>query len=554
MSSTSSAPAAAGTTATTGGSALHRHRWALAAGGAVFATVAAWTLLATPRYQSTALIRIRSAQEGPALPDALGDLPGIGLMGLGRDDLETEIGVLKSQRMLDAVLDSLALMVRVERPAAGRDSATGIPYVTVRRDRAVPDSVEAEGTLTLTLDPSGFYTVTASKWRVTPAASGDVAALPQRIGIGDSARVGPWWVRVAAIPGGAPGGMQGGTQPPELRLRVMPRYRAQEAVEQRLEIRRQEGNSRLVQLRVEDPDRQMAAAMVRALVAEYEAYTRRNAVGEDGRRLEELRREAAAWERNLAASDERLRQYKERRNLSVPEEQATAQLKRVAAARGALDALEVERDALARLLALVERRAQGAESPAGGAAAWRQLATFPSLIGNRGVQDVLLALLELENQRSALAVRRADRNDEMRQLDGRIAELEQQLRRVGSQYLESLGEQVAAGTATVKTLSADLAAFPQDEMALVRLVRERTLLAEGFAVLKKQLVQAELQAAMRLDRVQVVDAPRVADARDRAYPRTVVQLLLGAVLAAAVTVLVAFGGAWWRAPQEKARR
>jgi hypothetical protein len=39
----------------------------------------------------------------------------------------------------------------------------------------------------------------------------------------------------------------------------------------------------------------MAAAMVRALVAEYEAYTRRNAVGEDGRRLEELRREAAAW-------------------------------------------------------------------------------------------------------------------------------------------------------------------------------------------------------------------------------------------------------------------
>ena len=127
MSSTLPAPDAAATTATTGGSALHRHRWALAAGGAVFATVAAWTLLATPRYQSTALIRIRSAQEGPALPDALGDLPGIGLMGLGRDDLETEIGVLKSQRMLDAVLDSLALMVRVERPAAGRDSATGLP-------------------------------------------------------------------------------------------------------------------------------------------------------------------------------------------------------------------------------------------------------------------------------------------------------------------------------------------------------------------------------------------------------------------------------------------
>jgi uncharacterized protein involved in exopolysaccharide biosynthesis len=324
----------------------------------------------------------------------------------------------------------------------------------------------------------------------------------------------------------------------------MPRYRAQEAITRRLDIRRQEGNSRLVQVTFEDPDRHRAAEVVRTLVATYEAYTRRNAVGEDGRRLEELRREAATWARNLAASEERLREFKAKRNLSVPEEQATAQLKRVAAARGALDALEVERDALARLLALVEARAKGDGDPA----AWRQLATFPSLIGNRGVQDVLLALLELENQRSALAIRRAGTNDEMRQLAGRISELEQQLRRVGSQYLESLGEQVAVGTATVKTLSADLASFPDDEMALVRLVRDRTLLGEGVALLRKQLVQAELQAAMRVDRVQLVDAPKVADRRDVAFPRTLVQLVLGAILAAAVTIVFAFGPTLLPAP------
>jgi uncharacterized protein involved in exopolysaccharide biosynthesis len=510
-----------------------QHRAALLAGAAVFATVAAWTLLATPRYRSSALVRIRSAQEGPSLPDALGDLPGVGLMGLGRDDLETEIGVLKSQRMLDAVLDSLAMAVRVERPAAGRDSATGIPYVTVRRDATVADSVDAEGTLTLTLGEAGAnqvtYQVTADKWVGTPAP-------PAQLAVGDSARVGPWWVRVNPLPGGAP--------PRTLRLRVMPRYRAQEAITRRLDIRRQEGNSRLVQVTFEDPDRHRAAEVVRTLVATYEAYTRRNAVGEDGRRLEELRREAATWARNLAASEERLREFKAKRNLSVPEEQATAQLKRVAAARGALDALEVERDALARLLALVEARAKGDGDPA----AWRQLATFPSLIGNRGVQDVLLALLELENQRSALAIRRAGTNDEMRQLAGRIAELEQQLRRVGSQYLESLGEQVAVGTATVKTLSADLASFPDDEMALVRLVRDRTLLGEGVALLRKQLVQAELQAAMRVDRVQLVDAPKVADRRDVAFPRTLVQLVLGAILAAAVTIVFAFGPTLLPAP------
>jgi uncharacterized protein involved in exopolysaccharide biosynthesis len=512
---------------TTGGRvrrAVRRHRMAMATGVAVFAAVALWTLLSTPRYRSAALIRIRSAQQGPSLPDALSDLPGVGLLGLGRDDIETEIGVLKSQRMLDAVLDSLRLAVRVEHPAAGRDSATGLPYVTVRRDDAAPDSAEAEGTLTLVQDQPGAYRITAARWMGAPAP-------PPRVAVGDSLRAGPWWIRVHAIPGAGP--------PGEVRLRVMPRYRAEEAITKRLDIRRQEGNTRLVQVAFEDPDRRMAAAVVRTLVSAYEEYTLRNTMGDDGRRLEELRRETAAWERNLAATDEKLRQFKEQRRLSIPEEQATAQLKRLAAAQGALDALEVERDALARLLALVEARAQGADDPS----AWRQLATFPSLIGNRGVQDVLLALLELENERSSMGIRRAAVNDEMRQLATRISELEQQLRRVGNQYLEGLGEQVAAGTATVKALSADLDAFPRDEMALVRLLRDRTLLAEGFAVLKKQLVQAELQAAMRSDLIQVVDAPRVADARDPAFPRTAVQLVLGAILGAAVGVVVAVGGA-----------
>jgi len=503
--------------------AARQHRLALGAGVAVFAAVALWTLLATPRYRSAALVRIRSAQQGPSLPQGLADLPGVGMLGLGRDDIETEIGVLKSQRMLDAVLDSLALAVRVERPAAGRDSATGLPYVTVWRDRAADDSAEAEGTLVLTRTDEGGYRIAAQAWVGTPAP-------PPQVAVGDSVRAGPWWLRLHAIPGAPPAA--------ELRIRVLPRYKAEEAVTRRLDIRRQEGNTRLVQVAFEDPDRHMAAAVVRTLVSEYEGYTRRNAVGDDGRRLEELRRETATWERDLAASDEKLRQFKEARRISVAEEQATVQLKRIAAAQGALDQLEVERDALARLLALVEARAKGEGAPA----AWRQLATFPSLIGNRGVQDVLLALLELENRRSELGVRRAPSNDEMRQMEARIAELEQQLRRVGTQYLESLGEQVVVATATVKALTADLDAFPKDEMALVRLVRDRTLRAEGYALLKKQLVQTELQAAMRTDLVQVVDAPRVADARDPAFPRSAVQLVLGAVLGVAVAVVMAFGG------------
>jgi uncharacterized protein involved in exopolysaccharide biosynthesis len=189
------------------------------------------------------------------------------------------------------------------------------------------------------------------------------------------------------------------------------------------------------------------------------------------------------------------------------------------------------------MLALIETRSGGGRDPL----AYRQLATFPSLIANRAIQDYLMTLVALENKRSEIDVRRTGENDEVRQLTGRIGELEQQLMRVGTQYLESLDQQIGVAASSVKSISSDLAVFPQQEMEFVRLVRDRTVLTEGYVVLQRQLKQLELQTAMRSDRIRVVDAPRVADADDTAYPRITVQLLLGAILGAAVGLLVMFG-------------
>ena len=115
MGSIDSLTAAAGepTMRNTVSSALRRWIIPALAGGTVFALVATWTFLATPRYQSRALLRIDSRAAASPMLDELKALPGIGLMGLGSDELDTEIGVLKSQRIADAVLDSLALTVRV---------------------------------------------------------------------------------------------------------------------------------------------------------------------------------------------------------------------------------------------------------------------------------------------------------------------------------------------------------------------------------------------------------------------------------------------------------
>jgi uncharacterized protein involved in exopolysaccharide biosynthesis len=294
-----------------------------------------------------------------------------------------------------------------------------------------------------------------------------------------------------------------------------------------------------VEISYEDPDRELAAAVISHMLDTYVSYTLGNATIDDTRRLSELQRETSDVAARLATAEDALRRFKEQRRLVVPDEQATAQLKRIAVAQTAIDEYDVERRALAQLLELVNSRARAGREPN----AYRQLATFPSLITNRAIQDVLSAMMALETKRSELLVRRTASNDEVSEVTQRIGELESQLQQTGSQYLESLDQQIGVATRSLKTMTADLEAFPKQEMEFVRLYRDRTLLSEGYAMLQKQLKQMELQAAMRTDRIRVVDTPRVADFDDAAFPRVAVQLALGAALGIAVALLMAFGRA-----------
>ena len=67
----------------------------------------------------------------------------------------------------------------------------------------------------------------------------------------------------------------------------------------------------------------------------------------------------------------------------------------------------------------------------------------------------------------------------------------------------------------------------------MRLARTSAVLNEGYMLLLKQLRQTELQDALRLDAVRIVDAPSVPDADDPYFPRPLVNLVLGLVLAIA---------------------
>ncbi|MGV3710374.1 MAG: GumC family protein [Gemmatimonas sp.] len=485
----------------------------LVAGALVFTLVAVWTLTATPRYKSTATLRIASrASAASPLLDELQSMPGIGLMGLGRDELETEIGVLRSRRVAEAVVDSMAFMVRLSEPAGVRDS--------ILSARAIGPS-SADGTLTFVRAADGKFAVAAEKLKGATFAATTVAP-------GDSLRIGNITLFLNRV------------IDPELNefeVTLLPRFKALKRFDDILDIRQQEGGSRLVEISVEEEDRVEAARAVERIVAEYVAYTNVNDASDDQFRTVELQRAVDSVAKDLARAESRLRAFKENEKILIPDEQATQQLKRIAVLRTQLDGLEVEHNALSKMLEIINSRSNSGRS----SEAYRQLATFPSLIANKAIQDYLANLVELENARSQLGVRRTSDNDEMRQISARIVELEEQLNRVGTQYEESLEQQISVATQSVKAMTNELDVFPRQEMEYVKLLRDRTIWNEGFIILQKQLKQAELSTALRTEKVRVVDSARVADEHDVEFPKTIVQLLLGAILGGAVALTIAFG-------------
>ena len=506
-------------------------QWILIGGvwGGVLVLVAAWTFLASPRYQSTATLRIMDDPRGMSLAGQLGDLPGAsslpgaGLLGFGREDLETEIGVLKSWRIAEGVVDSLSLAVQVTKPAGIRREvlevlANGNPGV--------------EAILTLRHEGQGSYSVRVKEDEEPVRDLGNVQA-------GGELEFGGYRMRlVESWDEGPPG---------KIRIEILPRYEAVKELREDLRVRRQEAASRLVDVAYTIPDRELAAAVVNGIVDEYVAYKSWVEGSEARHTATELREEVADYLVRLAAAEERLRVFQEEHRIVAPEEEAEQQVRRYAEILILKDELEVEWTSLASLLALIDARLRDEPGTVPDPAVYRQLATFPTLIANEAVQNLLTVLLDLENERSALLVQRMEDNRDVRQLTERIAEIETQLFRLGTDYLESLDGHLASVQVVLDRISAELEEFPEREMEYLRLFRDRLVLNEAYLMLQAQLRMAEVQDAIRDEGVRIVDVGLVALEDDPEFPKPLVNLFLGMVLGLALGVASALVRDLWEA-------
>ncbi len=500
-------------------------RWILvgSVGGFVFALVVAWTFLSTPLYQSTAVLRIMDDRSGTGLAQQLGDMPGAELLGFDRDELESEIGVLRSWRLTEGVVDSLALTVEVKKPSGIRGETLEVVAV---------GNPEWEGKLTLRHEGEGGYSVRVKEPRnprrtLDPVRTGEVIEIE-----GYQLRLSPELL----------------ADPPEtIRINILLRYQAVDDLRDDLDIRRQEIGSRLVDISHTIPDRKMAAEIVNTLVAEYTVYKTETEQTEAQYTVRELRDEVAAYAEQLVLAEEELRSYQEENRVVALEAEAGEIYRRYAELLIERDKFEVERSSLSQLLALVEARAteEGGEPTEVNPAAYRQLATFPTLISNEAIQNLLMGLQDLENERSTLRILRQEENQDVRQLTERIGELEGQLFRLGTNYLESLDGYLVSITSAVDTISYELQELPEREMGYLRLLRNREVLDEALLMLKSQLRIAEVQDAVRDEGVRIVDVGVVAPEEEPEFPKPVTNLLLGFILALALAVSAALVREVW---------
>src|SRR5690606_4662342 len=69
-----------------------------------------------PTFESEATLRINEQMPGRGLLEDAVPAGGLSLLGLGESELDTDISVLRSRRIVDAVVDSLALHIQLLSP------------------------------------------------------------------------------------------------------------------------------------------------------------------------------------------------------------------------------------------------------------------------------------------------------------------------------------------------------------------------------------------------------------------------------------------------------
>lgn len=465
---------------------FRRNRWLVL--GIVVASLAAaavYTRLADPVYRSSATIRIDDKDAGSSLLTGVVSVPG---MTSGR--IQTEIEVLRSRQLAENVARELHLSVEVLEPAGAR---------RLIRVVNMPQEV-SPARLVLTRKSDGNYAIRQE-------GDGPAVQLPAEVQPGTPFSIGRSQFVLDAPASGSP--------PAEVIFQLRSLQSAVGAVSGGLSISRPNREAQIVNVAYESKDRFIAAAVPNLILDEFIRYKAQTNKTEATSTVGFLRQQVASYEGQLKEAEAALGAYREEAQVVSIGDEAQAQVKHMADLQAERGQLLAERQSLSAIL--------GKNSAQGSAA--RNIAAFPSFIENRGMQDILQSLNQLENERSQLLLRRNPGNADVVALAGRIYDLDHQLTQMATAYLAGLDSKLASINASVQSFGRQIETIPAREIAFARLSRNEKLLEDISTLLQTRLKEAEIKEAVQPGDVRVIDRALVPGAP--ISPRPAIDMFLG---------------------------
>ncbi|HYH81747.1 MAG TPA: polysaccharide biosynthesis tyrosine autokinase [Longimicrobium sp.] len=480
---------------------LSRNRWlVVAVAAAVVVLGAVITKMQSKVYGGTTTVLIEEKRPAFSLISDMSPLGG------GRSQIETDIAVLQSRQVAEAVVDSLAMQVAITEPE--------VPRSRVLRVIRAPKLAKSRN---YRLEPAQGGT-----YRVVPDSASEPTLATARIGQPVTFE----GLTIVLLPGIRTVGRD------DVRLTVQAYRRAVQGVRGELTASRQSRDVQIVTLNYRDTDPELAAAVPNAAAASFIRYKARTGSSETHATVGFLREQVSSYEGQLRAAEADLRSFREAARVVSPAEEATEQVKRLAARKADRDGKVAERQTLAQLLSRVTAEAN---QPGDHSSSYRQLASFPVFLENRAVQDMLQAITSLENRRADLLIQRTPTNQDVQGVNQRIRELETQLFTTAENYLRSLDSQISSLDSELSRYSTEMEAIPAREVEYARRLREQKLLEELYTLLQTRLKEAEITDAVEPSDVRVVDAALVPEDPISPQPlkNMALAMVFGVLLAAA---------------------
>ena len=460
------------------------------------AAVAVFTRFATPTYESEVTFLVEA--EGSA--DGTGGVDILSLLGRGRQ-IETEIELIRSRRVLNPVVDKL-LLSALPADGAGVDSQRVRIRVGNELGPGSYELVREDPRLVLSVQPG------ATSLRLLEDESEQIVATFE-----DDSVVVDLSEPLAA----------------ELVEHAEWRATALESIEARLSVGRVQREADLIGLTCAGSTPRSAKRLCSAVEESYLDLRHDLERAHAATTRELLATQIDRVGGQLSAAEDALTEYSRRNRVVALDDRASAEVRQQTDLQAQRDVMEAERVALAQVLDRVE---------AGGQIRYRELAAFPSFIGNETVTELMASLVELENRRSELSVTRTSLHPELAALDARIQSIEEQLHTTARSYEAALAAQVESLDETIAGMGSRLSSIPDRQIEHARLARQAENLGEVYELLEARIQQARIAESVNLPTVRVVDSATLPSTPSS--PNLPMNLALGALAGLAFGLGLAF--------------